>query len=125
VRFATYGRGIWDYRLSPPGVGCDPSVDADGDGAACHIDCDDADADVFPGQTDPCDGVDADCDGTSEADSDGDGRLACADCDDANPGPCFDALVPSDDDRRCGCDTVPPPAAAVALALLAWRRRRA
>jgi photosystem II stability/assembly factor-like uncharacterized protein len=125
VRFATYGRGIWDYRLSPPGVGCDPSVDADDDGAACHIDCDDADAAIFPGQADRCDGVDADCDGTSEADGDGDGRLACADCDDDDPGPCYADPPIDTDDRRCGCDTGPRPTFVAALALLAWRRRRA
>ncbi|MFH1465390.1 MAG: putative metal-binding motif-containing protein [Pseudomonadota bacterium] len=81
--------------------------------AALALDCDDADAGVFPGADEHCDGVDEDCDGavdegavntaTFYTDADGDGFgdaaapvLACAvgagqsaeagDCDDADPG---------------------------------------
>ncbi len=78
-------------------------VDVDGDGAedvACGgTDCDDADADVFPGATEVCDaaGRDEDCDPTTfgERDLDGDGFFdqACCngstcgrDCDDARAG---------------------------------------
>ncbi|MEQ1501149.1 MAG: MopE-related protein [Myxococcota bacterium] len=86
VRFATYGRGVWDLRLDPQGEGCFATRDADGDGVTCETDCDDEDATVFPGATESCDGVDSDCDGTAEPDDDADGALACADdCDDQQP----------------------------------------
>ena len=43
---------------------CDPSTDADGDGAnGCGEDCDDADPARAPGLTEACNGVDDDCDG--------------------------------------------------------------
>jgi hypothetical protein len=59
--------------------------------AAVDDDCDDTDPDVHPGQADdPSDGVDSDCDGTSElVDVDGDGYEDEAaggdDCDDSDP----------------------------------------
>lgn len=40
-----------------------PPIDADADGFADDVDCDDADAEVHPGAEDPCDRVDQDCDG--------------------------------------------------------------
>ena len=43
---------------SPP-----PPADADGDGFVVGVDCDDANAAVFPGAPEACDGVDDDCDG--------------------------------------------------------------
>ncbi|MFH1467067.1 MAG: MopE-related protein [Pseudomonadota bacterium] len=86
-------------------------ADADGDGWAACVDCDDSDAAVNPAATERCDGVDDDCDGAVDeadavdastwyADADGDGygdagvtMIACAaptgfvadatDCDDA------------------------------------------
>jgi len=87
-------------------------ADADGDGfgdaatalqacdqpaghAAAAGDCDDADASVYPGAAETCDGQDEDCDGLiDEVDVDGDGSVdaGCGgdDCDDAeamiNPG---------------------------------------
>ncbi|MDP2311413.1 MAG: MopE-related protein [Pseudomonadota bacterium] len=89
VRFATYGRGVWDYQLDPEGAECWPGEDDDGDGSACEVDCDDADATVFPGATEACDGVDQDCDPATpiggEDDADTDGARACADCDDLDP----------------------------------------
>jgi len=96
-------------RLEP---GALPSpVDADGDGYASELDCNDDDPAAFPGATERCDGVDNDCnsfvddrahDGvTYFVDADGDGhgdpataRVGCTqpagtalvgdDCDDAN-----------------------------------------
>ena len=61
--------------------------DADGDlQSSCDGDCDDADATVFQGAEEICDGIDNDCDfilGTGETDGDQDGWLICAnDCDD-------------------------------------------
>ena len=81
----------------------DEGFDADGDGffdgavADCvaayeQVDCDDADANEFPGATEVCDGEDNDCDGTpdspiTEIDDDGDGVSVCTgeDCDDTDP----------------------------------------
>ena len=56
-------------------------VDADADGVPESDDCDDRDANIFPGNTEICDGVDNNCDGTIDegvtltlyADTDGDG----------------------------------------------------
>ena len=71
----------------------DPTItsatDSDGDGSGRCDDCDDADATVFPGAAEACDGVDNDCDGALEDldDADGDGTSACAgDCDDSAAG---------------------------------------
>jgi outer membrane protein OmpA-like peptidoglycan-associated protein len=64
------------------------TVDDDGDGwAEADGDCDDADPSRFPGPDDPCDGIDADCDGVAElSDLDGDGFAPCdGDCADGDP----------------------------------------
>ena len=68
-----------------------PSVDADGDGSNVCEDCDDANADNFPGNLEICaDGIDQNCDGaddTGDADNDGYINDACIggdDCDDTN-----------------------------------------
>ena len=47
-------------------------------------DCDDADAETFPGALASCSGADQDCDGVADAvDADGDRFFACEECDDS------------------------------------------
>lgn len=65
------------------------AADADGDGFADSVDCDDSNASVYPGAVESCDGLDTDCDGVTpqtEQDQDGDGYVACgagwSDCSD-------------------------------------------
>ncbi len=77
-------------QVSLSGTGAPvPGADADGDGYASDQDggddCDDTDPNVNPGATEVCgDGVDNDCDGTTDvgADADTDGSDSCLDCDD-------------------------------------------
>jgi hypothetical protein len=68
---------------------CDGNdLDQDGDGFDVQDDCDDTDADVHPGATELCDGVDNDCDSAipsdETTDADGDSYVECEDCDDGN-----------------------------------------
>ena len=67
----------------------DTNSDVDGDGvSSCDGDCDDADADVFPGHEELCDGLDNNCNGVVDdaRDDDGDGASVCdGDCDDRDP----------------------------------------
>ena len=64
-------------------------ADNDGDGFSEDIDCNDDNAQVFPGATEKCDGIDNDCDGEVDGeyavggsimyvDADGDGFGGCA-----------------------------------------------
>ena len=62
-------------------------ADADGDGVPEPLDCDDSDAQTYPGAPELCDGLDNNCDGTVDEgfDRDGDGFRTCdGDCDDEN-----------------------------------------
>ena len=81
---------------------CEES-DADGDGFGTSIfcvqlDCDDTDPLVFPGASEPCNGLDDDCDGDVDEgfDVDGDGFTSCGD--DCNDG---DAQTHPDADELC------------------------
>ena len=93
------------------GVGAVSSCSAPevGDWASDGTDCDDADANVYPGAYDSCDGIDSDCDGATDedewttwyADEDGDGygdagdtKLAC----DAPAGTVDNGEADDDDD---------------------------
>ncbi|MCP3977973.1 MAG: hypothetical protein GY716_01400 [bacterium] len=116
--------GIWN---AGPGGKCRcEQEDVDNDGVAtCDGDCDDTDAEVYPGNTDLCDGKDNDCDGLVDEDEatiwyfdgDGDGfgdplnsQLACdqpvdyvaddTDCDDQAPWT-FPGAAPNDHPTDC------------------------
>ncbi len=95
------------------GGGVDENGDKDDDGYAAKDDCDDLDASVHPGATEPCscDGKDDDCNGKIDDfacalvcappnDSDGDGYEPPADCNDQDPTVHPGATEP------CECDSI-------------------
>jgi hypothetical protein len=55
-----------DPKADTGGLGAADATDADGDGVPADADCDDADASVGPGAEELCNGVDDDCDGTTD-----------------------------------------------------------
>jgi hypothetical protein len=74
--------GTEDTGGTDTGTEPEPVVDADGDGIASDVDCDDTNADIHPYATEVCNSFDDDCDGvvndglttyTIYADTDGDG----------------------------------------------------
>jgi hypothetical protein len=91
-------------------VGCAPWT---GDNSVFPLivgggDCRPFDVTAFPGATEACDGLDNDCDGTTDngfADLDGDGWASCAgDCDDSDPLRFPGQWEASDDGQDLDCD---------------------
>lgn len=92
---------------------CGNPMDADGDGYAADVDCDDSDADINPGAIEPCEcnGIDENCNDViddfpcdfpvcDDVDMDGDGYGASVDCDDQDP-----AIHP-DQEEPCVCNDI-------------------
>jgi len=85
--------------------------DNDGDGFSSDaqpdgLDCDDNDAQVYPGAPERCNGIDDDCDGYTDEtalDIDNDGVLVCFDCDDYDPNrsPLLPEIPYNDVDEDC------------------------
>ncbi|MCO4747329.1 MAG: putative metal-binding motif-containing protein [Proteobacteria bacterium] len=115
--------------------------DADFDGFAEDIDCDDFDADTYPGAPeDGLDGIDHDCDGVVTepvTDADGDGTPAAEDCNDDDPAihPLATDIPGDDIDQDCsgedansfvgsGCSHAPLGAGSSLLLVVAAMRRR-
>lgn len=130
IRYATYGRGIWDYKLDTPD--CYPVEDTDGDGWWCHEDCDETDASIHPGAEDVLDdGIDQDCDGQDATTIDTAPPEDTDPPEDTEP-PDEEPAVQDDPpvieaEPNCGCSASSRPAAWSLLGILglvALRRRR-
>ncbi|HJL18970.1 MAG TPA: MopE-related protein [Sandaracinaceae bacterium LLY-WYZ-13_1] len=83
----TMDAGVSDAGGLDGGPGC-TGGDADGDGVACDVDCDDGDPWVYPGAAEVCDGVRNDCDeGVADEGCGGVGTFVSTSTgSDANPG---------------------------------------
>jgi len=79
------GMAFWVFLAACSGSGKDSGeelFDDDGDSVLSSVDCDDGDADIYPGADELCDGVDSDCDGlVDENPSDGGSWVPDADGD--------------------------------------------
>jgi hypothetical protein len=64
MRFLSILLAALALAAEPAAAGCS---DCDGDGVERWRDCDDADASIFPGAGETCDGIDNDCDGLVDA----------------------------------------------------------
>jgi len=102
--------GQESFVINLLGTGGPSEADEDGDGVSvADGDCNDGDAEIYPGADERCNGVDDDCDGSTpnnEADDDSDGyRLCDDDCDDddnaVNPG-----AVEICDEKDTDCDGI-------------------
>ncbi len=110
-------------------------LDADLDGSAVDVDCDDANAAVHPGAPDACDdGLDADCDGVDPACAPIEGDAGVADGGSSAPAPDGGMPLVTGGDRPLGAEGCavsrggaggPAVWAALAAALVIGRRRRA
>ena len=82
-------------------------IDRDDDGFVNADDCDDTDAEIYPGATERCNGLDDDCDGIVPEDADGDGYadVTCGgdDCDDLDERSYPGALDVCGDDLDANC----------------------
>jgi hypothetical protein len=115
VRFATYGRGLWDWQLPPP-EHCYPVVDGDSDGVGCDLDCDDDDGERSPGRAEVCgDGIDQDCDGEDQPCTDEAGT------DDTDPGGAASSTESGSKGSGCGHA---PATGGLLLGLIALMGRR-
>lgn len=94
---------------------CVGFTDADADGVVAELDCDDSNAAIYPGATEVCDGIDNDCDGSTDegivityytdSDFDGYGDDATALTGDCDPPP---GMVPDGGDCDDTDNTVFP-----------------
>jgi|GEM_PF-5467271 len=91
----TGGADFFAVANGPAGDGGSETADADNDTSLDCADCDDNDANNYPGNSEVCDGADNDCvggadfvtvsdDGGGESHSDNDNVLDCDDCNDAD-----------------------------------------
>ena len=112
-----------------------PEDDADQDGVSNQYDCNDQDADIYPGADEIWyDGINQDCGLGSDYDQDLDGAKTSAyggpDCDDKDPSKLDDCEVvednPDSDEEGCGCSSGPtrnPLPVLGLLGLILLRRR--